>query len=457
MGNELVVERRTALSVPAEAAWRWHAEPGWGAFERLAPPWRRVTVLERPAALADGVRLTFRVASGPLRTRWVAEHRDVHPGKGFVDFQVDGPFERWVHDHRFDPQPDGTSVLHDRITCAPALGLRLGRAMVEREIRRTLAYRHALTAEELAMHASAAHRPRSHVGITGASGLLGSTLVSALTAGGHRVTRIVRRAPGPQEISWDPAAGRLDPGDLVGIDAVVHLAGENIGARWTPARKRRILESRRDGTRLIAESMARCPRPPATLVSMSAIGLFGDRGEEVLTEASVPGTGFLPDVVQVWEAATRPAEAAGIRVVRPRLGVVITPRGSILQRMLLPFRLGIGGRLGNGDQWLSWISIDDVVGVVHRALFDDRLHGSLNAVAPVPVRNRELTDTLARLLHRPAILPVPAAALKLLFGEMGDEAILGSTRAVPGRLSALDHHFRHPSVESAIVHLLGLG
>jgi hypothetical protein len=329
--------------------------------------------------------------------------------------------------------------------------------MVEREIRRTLAYRHALTVEELAMHASAAHRPRIHVGITGARGLLGSTLVSALTAGGHRVTRIVRHAPGPQEISWDPAASRLDPGDLVGNDAVVHLAGENIGARWTPARKRRILESRRNGTRLIAESMARCPRPPATLVSISAIGLFGDRGEEVLTESSVPGKGFLPEVVQVWEDATRPAEAAGIRVVRPRLGVVITPRGSILQRMLLPFRLGIGGRLGSGDQWLSWISIDDVVGVVHRALFDDRLHGSLNAVAPAPVRNRELTDTLARLLHRPAILPVPAAALKLLFGEMGDEAILGSTRAVPGRLSALDHHFRHPSVESAIVHLLGLG
>jgi hypothetical protein len=457
MGNELVVERRTALSVSAEAAWRWHAEPGWGAFERLAPPWRRVTMLERPAALADGARLTFRIASGPLRTRWVAEHREVQPGKGFVDFLVDGPFERWVHDHRFEPQPDGTSVLHDRITCAPALGLRLGRALVEREIRRTLVYRHALTGEELAMHASAAHRPRIHVGMTGASGLLGSTLAAALTAGGHRVTRIVRRAPGPQEISWDPAAARLDPGDLVGIDAVVHLAGENIGARWTPARKRRILESRRDGTRLIAESMARCPRPPATLVSISAIGLFGDRGEEVLTEASVAGTGFLPEVVQVWEDATRPAEAAGIRVVRPRLGVVITPRGSILQRMLLPFRLGIGGRLGNGDQWLSWISIDDLVGVVHRALFDDRLHGSLNAVAPVPVRNRELTDTLARLLHRPAFLPVPATALTLLFGEMGEEVILGSTRAVPGRLSALDHHFRHPSLESAMAHLLGLG
>lgn len=457
MGNELVVERRTALPVSAGDAWRWHAEPGWGAFERLAPPWRRVTLLERPAALADGVRLTFRIAAGPFGVRWIAEHRDVRPGAGFVDFQVDGPFERWVHQHRFESQPDGTAVLHDRIACVPPLGLRIGRALVERELRRTLAYRHALTVDELAMHASVAQQPRMHVAITGASGLLGSALVPALTAGGHRVTRIVRGVAGAGDVSWDPAAGRLDPADLSGLDAVVHLAGENIGARWTPARKRRILESRRRGTRLIAETMARCARPPATLVSVSAVGVYGNRGDEILTEASAPGEGFLPEVGQAWEEAARPAADAGIRVVRPRLGVVITPRGSILQRMLPPFRLGIGGRLGHGEQWLSWISIDDVVSVLHRALFDGDLHGALNAVAPTPVRNRELTEILARLLHRPAVIPVPSAALRLLFGAMGDEAILGSTRVVPERLSALGHRFRHPTIESALSHLLGLG
>lgn len=456
MGNELVVERRTALSVSAEAAWRWHAEPGWGAFERLAPPWRRVTMLERPPALADGVRLTFRIACGPLGVRWVAEHREVRPAEGFVDFQLDGPFERWVHRHRFESWPDGTAVLYDRIACVLPLGLRLGAAAVEREVRRMLAYRHSLTSDELAMHAGTAHRPRLHIAITGASGLLGSALGPALTAGGHRVTRIVRGTAGPGEISWDPAAGRLAPADLLGVDAVIHLAAENIGARWTPARKRRILESRRDGTRLIAEAMARCARPPATLVSVSAVGLYGDRGEEILTETSAPGEGFLPEVARMWEAATQPAEAAGIRVVRPRLGVVITPRGSILERMLLPFRLGIGGRLGTGEQWLSWISIDDVVGVLHRALFDDAMRGSFNAVAPVPVRNRELTQVLARLLRRPALLPVPATALKVVFGEMGEQAILGSTRAIPDRLSALGHPFRHRTVESALSHLLGL-
>jgi uncharacterized protein (TIGR01777 family) len=457
MGNELVVERRTFLPVSADHAWRWHAEPGWGAFERLAPPWRQVTMLERPAALADGARLTFRIAAGPFSVRWVAEHRDVQPNSGFVDFQVEGPFERWVHHHRFEAQGDGNTMLQDRIACVPPLGLRLGAAWVERELRRMLAYRHALTADELAMHASAAHQPRIHVAVTGASGLLGSALVPALTAGGHRVTRIVRGPAGPGEVAWDPAAGQLDPAALVGVDAVIHLAGENIGARWTPARKRRILESRRRGTGLIAQAMARCARPPATLVSVSAVGLYGDRGDEILTETSAPGDGFLPEVAQEWEDASRPAEAAGVRVVRPRLGVVITPRGSILQRMLLPFRMGIGGRLGSGDQWLSWISIDDVVSVVHRALFDGSLQGSLNAVAPVPVRNRELTEILARLLHRPALVPVPAAALSLLFGEMGEQAILGSTRAIPERLSALGHRFRHPTIEAALSHLLGLG
>jgi ligand-binding SRPBCC domain-containing protein len=223
MGNELVVERRTSLSVSAGDAWRWHAEPGWGAFERLTPPWRRVTMLEHPAALADGARVTFRIAAGPFSVRWVAEHRDVRPGSGFVDFQVDGPFERWVHQHGFEAQPDGTAVLHDRIACVPPLGLRIGSALVERELRRMLAYRHALTVDELAMHAGVAQRPRIHVAVTGASGLLGSALVPALSAGGHRVTRIVRGVAGPGEISWDPAVGRLDPADLTGVDAVVHL------------------------------------------------------------------------------------------------------------------------------------------------------------------------------------------------------------------------------------------
>ncbi|MGH7562090.1 MAG: TIGR01777 family oxidoreductase [Gemmatimonadales bacterium] len=455
MGEELIVERRTALPVSAEAAWAWHAAPGFGAFDRLAPPWRRVDVVERPAALVNGARLIARIGVGPFAVRWTADHRDVEPGRGFADIQVDGPFERWVHQHRFEPRPDGTAELHDRIVAALPPGLRAARREVTREIARVLAYRHALTAAELAMHATAASRPRLHVAITGASGLLGSTLVPALTAGGHRVTKVVRGRPGPSDIPWDPAGGRLDPERLAGVDAVIHLAGENIGARWTPERKRRIQESRRDGTRLLAEAMARASRPPPVLVSVSAVGFYGDRGEEVLTDASPPGEGFLPDVALAWEAATAAAESAGIRVARPRLGLVMTPRGGLLRRMLPPFRLGLGGRLASGSQWQSWLSIDDVVEVMHRGLFDERLRGSFNATAPEPVRNAGMTRTLAGLLRCPAVLPVPAAALRLVFGEMADQAILASTRAVPARLEGLGHAFRHPKLEAALEHLLG--
>lgn len=457
MSEELIVERRTPLPVSAERAWAWLAAPGFAAFERLAQPWRRVTVLERPPELVNGARLAFRIASGPLRVRWVAEHREVTPGRGFVDIQVEGPFDRWVHHHELETMPGGTSLMVDRIACRMPLGVRAGRGRIERELRSLLAYRHRLMTAELAMHAAAAGRPRLHVAMTGASGLLGSALGPALRAGGHRVTPVVRGRAREGEIAWDPVRGLLEPGDLSGVDAVVHLAGENIGARWTPVRKRRILESRRDGTRLVAQAMARAQSPPATLVAVSAVGYYGHRGEEVLTESSPPGTGFLPEVAMAWEAASRPAEAAGIRVARPRLGVVITPRGSLLQRMLPPFRLGLGGRLGSGAQWLSWLSIDDLVELVHRALFDDGLSGAFNGVAPTPVRNTALTRALAHALHRPALLPVPPSAIRLVFGEMGDQAILGSTRAVPAFLAAAGHGFRHPTIEDALTHLLGGG
>lgn len=455
MGDETIVERRTRLPVSARSVWDWYAAPGWGAFERLAPPWLRMEVLERPPALVDGARLSFRLGAGPFRVRWVAEYRDVQPERGFLDFQVEGPFERWVHEHRLEPREDGTCVLHDRIGFVLPLGMRPGRSLVERELGRTLVYRHDLTRAELLMHERARGGPPLHVAITGASGLIGSALIPALRAGGHRITRLVRHRPGAGEIGWDPAAGRLDPADLAGVHAVVHLAGENIGLRWNAERKRRILASRRDGTRLIAEAMARCPAPPRVLVSASAVGIYGNRGDEVLTESAGPGRGFLAEVGRAWEDATGPAEAAGIRVARLRMGVVLTPRGALLRRMLLPFRLGVGGRLGSGRQWLSWISIDDAVDVFHRALTDERVRGSVNAAAPGPVRNRDFTRILAQLLGRPAVIPVPRFALQALFGEMADEAIFMSSRVAPEELTRLRHTFRHESVHAALAHLLG--
>lgn len=293
-----------------------------------------------------------------------------------------------------------------------------------------------------------------HVAMTGASGLIGTMLRKSLGEAGHRVTALVRRPPAPGEIRWDPAGNGLDPASLRGVDAVVHLAGENLAeGRWSEDRKRKILESRKLGTRLLAEAMARAPERPRTLVSASAIGYYGERGEEELTEASLPGAGFLPEVCIAWEAATAPAADAGIRVVRVRTGLLLTPAGGLLQRILLPFRLFVGGQLGDGRQWMSWISAVDLLRVYRQALESD-LSGPVNAVAPGAVRNEEFTRVLAKVLHRPAVLVVPKTALRVVYGEMADEAILASIHALPSVLQASGFQFEYPRLKPALEHLL---
>jgi uncharacterized protein len=291
--------------------------------------------------------------------------------------------------------------------------------------------------------------------VTGASGFVGSALVPALTTGGHSVRRLVRRVPaGADEYRWDPSAGDVEPAALEGLDAVVHLAGETVAGRWTDDKKERILRSRVNGTRTLSEALAGLEGRPRVLVTASAIGYYGDRGDEQLTEQSSSGDGFLAEVVREWEAASGPAEQAGIRVVRLRFGIVLSPAGGALKTMLTPFRLGVAGRLGSGRQWMSWISIDDVVGAIQHALVTDELAGVANTVAPNPVTNAEFTKTLGRVLGRPTLLPVPGAALRLALGEFSQEA-LSSTRVVPRRLLESGYEFRHPDLEQALRHVLG--
>jgi uncharacterized protein (TIGR01777 family) len=294
------------------------------------------------------------------------------------------------------------------------------------------------------------------VAVTGASGLIGSALVTRLIRDQHRVSRLVRRPAGPGEISWDPVTGRLDPNALDGVDAVVHLAGENIGVRWTRTRKARIRTSRVQGTRFLSEALARTRRPPRVLVSASAFGIYGDRGDETLTERSTLGGAddFLAAVGLEWENAAAAARAAGIRVVHPRFGLVLSPAGGALRKMLLPFRLGLGGRLGDGTQWMSWISIDDAVNALLHILSTLNLSGPVNLTAPEPVRNRDFTRTLGRVLSRPAPFPVPKTALRLVLGEMADSTLLGSARVLPERLLTSGYRFEHPDLETALRHVL---
>lgn len=294
------------------------------------------------------------------------------------------------------------------------------------------------------------------VAVTGASGLIGSRLVDALVGRGDRVLRLVRHEPrGTDEIGWDPRAGRIDAAGLEGVDAVVHLAGEPIGAkRWSAAQKATILESRVDGTALVAATLAAAQRPPKVLVSGSAIGFYGDRGDEQLDETSARGTGFLADVVVAWETATAPAEAAGVRVAHARTGLVLAPDGGALGPMLRLFRLGLGGRLGSGRQWWSWISIDDeVAALVH--LLDHDVSGPVDLVAPQPVTNADFTRSLARALHRPAVLPVPAFGPRLLLGrQLADELLFASQRVAPTRLLASGFAFAHADVDTALAAVL---
>ncbi len=290
------------------------------------------------------------------------------------------------------------------------------------------------------------------VAITGASGLVGSALVSSLAAGDHRVVALVRRTPRPGEnaLRWDPSSGVITPAGPAVADAIVHLAGDSImGLRWTTEKKRRIRESRTTATRLLVQTLIRLPQPPAVLVCASAIGYYGSRGDEVLTEESRPGTGFLADVARAWEAATAPAIARGIRVVNLRLGVVLSARGGALAKMLTPFRLGLGGVIGDGAQWMSWIALDDTIGAIVHALTTDSLRGPVNAVAPAPATNAEFTRTLGRVLGRPTLVPLPAFAARLALGEMADELLLASQRVVPARLQACGYAFRHPTLEGA--------
>lgn len=452
----MIVEHRSQLPVPADEAWAWHARPG--AVQRLTPPWERFRLLEPHPGIVEGSRVHFEVHAGPARFRWIARHEEVTPGRGFVDVQEEGPFARWRHAHRFEPTPGGSELL-DRVEVELPGGPvgEVADPFVRRRLLRLLRYRHRITAGDLALHARY-RGPRLVVAVSGASGLIGSVLTTMLTTGGHEVRPLVRRRPNPGEIPWDPEAGRLDPGALAGVDAVVHLAGESIAAgRWTAARRDRIRRSRVEGTRLIADAAARAVPRPRILVSASAIGVYGDRGDEVLTELAPPGRGFLPEVGQAWEEATAPARAAGIRTVLARFGLVLTPAGGALERMLLPFLLGVGGPLGHGRQWMSWIGIDDAAGAVVHALTTDTLSGPVNVVAPTPLTNRDFSAVMGRVLRRPAMLPVPSSALRVLFGQLADEALLGSTRVRPAALIASGFGFRHSELEPALRHLLGRG
>ncbi len=446
------IEYSSVVDAPRADVFAWYGRPG--AINRLSPPWSPLRIITEAASLEDG-RATLALPGG---LRWVAVHQaDCYdPPRRFVDtIGSDGLASlpariavRWRHTHEFeDIGGDQTRVIDRVETPVPGSALR-----------EMFAYRHRQLADDLAAHRLAAGHSLAPVtvAVTGSSGLVGSALTAFLRTGGHRVIQLVRgTAKTDGERRWDPDAP--DSELLAGVDAVIHLAGASIAGRFTDAHRNAIRDSRIGPTRRLAELLASAADRPAVLISASAIGYYGyNRGDEILTEDSDRGDGFLADVVADWEDATAPAEQAGVRVVRVRTGIVQSPRGGTLRLMRPLFGAGLGGRLGDGRQWLSWIGIDDLVDIYHRALWDTALSGPVNAVAPQPVRNTEYTHTLAHVLHRPAVLPVPPLGPRLLLGAQGArELACASQRVIPDKLSQAGHRFRQPDLDQALRHLLG--
>lgn len=439
---------------PIEEVFAWHTRAG--AMPRLVPPWQPMRVVKETESLADGQA----ILGLPGGLRWIARHDPAgyDPPRQFVDvLSSDGVMSLpprvigwWRHTHRFSAVGDGATRVHDEVdTTVPGAALRS-----------TFAYRHRQLAEDLAAHRDAANAGAGPltVAVTGSAGLVGTALCAFLSTGGHRVVRLVRREPANSaERRWDP--DHPAPDLLDGVDAVVHLAGESIAGRFTEAHRRAVRESRVEPTRRLAQVAADAAADGRvrTFVSASAIGYYGyDCGDTVLDEHAPRGGGFLADVVADWEQATAPAAEAGLRVVTVRTGIVQAAAGGTLRLLRPLFAAGLGGRLGSGRQWLSWISIDDLLDVYYRALYDSRLSGPVNAVGPHPVRNAEYTAALATVLRRPAMLPVPPIGPRILLGRQGAaELAEADQRVTPAKLEALGHRFRQSTVEDALAHQLG--
>ena len=463
MSGVQVFIKRSAIAVPAQVLFDWHLRPG--AFERLAPPWETVQILQRDEPLAEGSRVTLRMGLvGPISQTWVAEHRDIIPGVQFTDIQLSGPFSEWKHTHRIEPTGPTSCILEDRIEYRPPYGLLglCGLPLIRRKLHRVFTYRHAVTAADVQAHYQASQEcPSMKILVSGPTGLVGSALVAYLTSAGHQVTGLTRKrregaAANFPQIEWNPATGALDSAALEGFDAVIHLAGDNIAtSRWTVAKKQQMRDSRVLGTRLLAEKLSALQSPPQTVICASAIGYYGNRGNDLMTESSSAGTDYLSELCREWESAAEPLRARGIRTVHTRIGVVLSPRGGALHKMLTPFKLGVGGILGNGRQYMSWIALDDIPQAMLHVLQHPELQGPVNFVAPQPVTNYDFTKALGRVLRRPTIFPAPAFALRLALGQMADELLLSSTRVEPSALLHSGYTFRFPTVEPALRHLLG--
>ncbi|MCC9602954.1 TIGR01777 family oxidoreductase [Stieleria sp. JC731] len=448
----------SSLPVSASDAFAYHERKG--ALEHLIPPWQDVKVESSDGSLTPGSIVVLKTKIGPKSIRWIAQHTTYEPPRLFVDVQQSGPFAAWEHRHEFDHLTDNHCTLRDKVQYELPFGKAgqtFGASFAKHQLESMFAYRHRVTIDDLEL-ARRHDVPKMKIAISGASGLVGKRLSNFLRLIGHDVVRLERTAEkaqgSPDAIA--PWGQGSEAEKLNGFDAVVHLAGKSIASgHWNEKVKQEIRDSRVELTTQLANLLAQLSSPPKVLVCASATGFYGDRDEETLTESSVAGEDFLASVAREWEAACQPAADAGIRVCNTRLGIVLDPRGGALQQMLLPAKM-MGGHLGSGQQWWSWISLDDVVGGIYHAICTESLAGSINFSTPHPLRNREFAKTLGQVISRPALVPAPAFVLRLALGEMADALLLSSTKAIPKKLIESGYRFRFEHADDALRYCLGV-
>jgi uncharacterized protein len=452
----------TELTVKAETAYAWHEHDS--AFNRLSPPWDQARML-RTQGIKEGGRAHIELTTPLGQVRWLAEHFNVQVGKSFSDRQLSGPFAFWQHTHSFEPSSTSSCVLHDtlqyELPLSPLSDFFAG-AFVRNKLSAMFRYRHSTLRNDLAFWSAFEEKKVKRILVTGSTGLIGQELSAFLRQGGYEVIGVSRQASKQaSQVQWDLSKARPDECSVLldgaPLDAVIHLAGEGIAeGRWTERQKEKLRSSRVEATHNLITGLQKLGLKPSVFISASGIGIYGDRSDEVLNEHSVAGNSFLSQLAVDWERAARSAEDVfGARVIQFRMGSVLTPRGGALAKMLLPFRLGMGGPLGHGRQWMSWVALDDVLYAMAHALETLALNGPVNLVSPHHVTNREFTRALASVLRRPALFPVPSTALRVMFGEMADELLLGSQKAVPEALLNSGFQFRHAELEEALRHMLG--